>query len=161
MVIPNANQANLDQAIQVEWLPWGPASEREQWALDHPMLAGIYFGLMFGLLMALPIALLESLLLALVAVPVGAVPTGIMFARRMTEEAAARGRPDYQAPSRSGVFSQFSDGALTAAMLVGGFGVFSSIGQVVFGSERLWWSAATGCVSAAMALGAAVERRRR
>lgn len=145
----------------MEWLPWGPASERGQWALDHPTLAGIYFGLMFGLLMALPIGLLESPLLALVALPVGAVPAGIMFARRMAEEARARGRPDYQAPSRSGVFSQFSDRALTAAMLVGGFGVLSSIGQVVFGSERLWWSVVSGCASATMALGAALERRRR
>ena len=116
---------------------------------------------MFGLLMALPIALLESLLLALIAVPVGAVPAGIMFARRMAEEAAARGRPDYQAPSSSGIFSQFSDRALTAAMLVGGFGLFLSVGQLVFGSERLWWSVASACASAVMALGAALERRRR
>lgn len=142
-------------------MPWGSASEREQWALGHPTLAGIYFGLMFGLLTALPIALLEGLLLALVAVAVGAVPAGIMFARRMAVEAAARGHPDYQPPASSGIFSQFSDRALTAAMLVGVLGLFSSVGQLVLDSGRLWWSVPTACVSAAMALGAAMERRRR
>lgn len=144
----------------MEWLPWGSAGEREQWALEHPTLAGVYFGLMFGLVMAVPIAMLESVALGLVAVVVGGVPTGILFGRRMVDEAAAHGA-GYQAPSQSGMFSQFSDRALIGAMLVGGGGVLVFAGRLIFGTQRLWWSVASGCLSAAMAIGAGLERRRR
>lgn len=155
------HHATVGQSVRVEWLPWGSASEREQWALEHPTLAGVYFGLMFGLVMAVPIALLESVTLGLVALAAGGVPTGILFGRRMAEEAAARGTAGYQAPSLSGMFSQFSDRALIGAMLVGGGGVLVSAGRLVFGTDRLWWSVASGCVSMATAIGAGLERRRR
>ncbi len=59
------------------------------------------------------------------------------------------------------MFSQFSDHALIGAMLAGGIGVFVSFGQLIFGTERLWWSVVSGCASAALAIGAGLGRRRR
>ena len=84
-----------------------------------------------------------------------------MFGRRMALEAVSRQTSGYQAPAPSGVFSQFSERALTRAILVGGVGLMLSVGQLIFDTERLWWSVASGGAWAAVAIGAGLERRRR
>lgn len=133
--------------------------KRELWALDHPNIAGVYFGLFFSLVLAIPAALLESAALGALIVPVVGIPSAMFFAKGIRDENERRRRSGFETPP--GFWSRFSDRFLFWMMVVLSVGFIASALDLVIGDENRWRAAGGAALSAAFAVSAGVERHRR
>lgn len=140
-------------------MPPSSANQRELWALEHPNIAGVYFGLFFSLVVAVSVALTENIAFGGAIVPILGITTGMFFAKGMRGADQRRGRSGYQASP--GFWSRFSDRFLFWMMFVPGVSLIASAIDFVAGTQNRWWAAGGACLSVAFAVGAGIERHRR
>jgi hypothetical protein len=138
-------------------------AEREEWAMSHPWIVGVYFGLIFWLVFPL-LALLDSkvslksaYLFGLAAWPATAVLFGIGLKHRWGERADAEARPvSFWSP-----WIKASDRFLFWFQWLGVAGIAASIGEF-FGATARPWGAAIGSLGGCWIAGTTwLERRRR